>query len=292
MKIISLTPPGYVLAKRLAALMQQEAHAVGVTDLSGVATVARGVPSLLHKPQPFREVVQQAFSEAQPLIFICATGIIFRTLADVIDNKLSDPPVLAIDEAGKFVIPLLSGHEGGANELASQVAKMLGAQLVSTTANAYLKPLYTAGMGCERHCPKEDLFVLLKQSLKQANLEIEQISALASIDIKDDEVGLIELAKQLNIPFLCYSASQLNTVQNQLQTPSEYVFKTVGTYGVAESAALVSAQLIDVNRENKVQDGVRNGTRNDGRPRSSELMLSKQKSKVATCAIGRSYQDS
>ncbi|MEH6444746.1 MAG: cobalamin biosynthesis protein [Oceanospirillaceae bacterium] len=283
MKIVSLTAPGYILAKRLAAIMQQE------------AVVGKDAPSLLHKPQPFKEVVQQAFSEAQPLIFICATGIIFRTLADVIDNKLTDPPVLAIDEAGKFVIPLLSGHEGGANELASQVAKMLGAQLVSTTANGYLKPLYTAGMGCERHCPKEDLLVLLKQSLKQANLEIEQISALASIDIKDDEVGLIELAKQLNIPFVCYSASQLNTVHNQLQTPSEYVFKTVGTYGVAESAALVSAQLIDANVGNEAQDGVRNkvqnGARIDRQLRSSELMLSKQKSKVATCAIGRAYQE-
>ncbi|MEL0631099.1 cobalamin biosynthesis protein CbiG, partial [Psychromonas aquatilis] len=66
----------------------------------------------------------------------------------------SDPAVLVFDEQGQFVNPLLSGHEGGANELARQVTQLLQNQLVLNTANSYLKPKYVVGMCCERHCPE------------------------------------------------------------------------------------------------------------------------------------------
>ncbi|EPJ52442.1 MAG: cobalamin biosynthesis protein CbiG [Osedax symbiont Rs2] len=252
LRIISLTDAGLALAQRLASMLE--------------ATV-------MHQPKPFSQSLQQAFKQGDQLIFICATGIVVRTLAPVLKSKQTDPPVLVLDERGEFVIPLLSGHEGGANQLAAQVAQLLGAQLVSTTAHAYQQPVYTAGMGCERHCSKADLLLLLEQSVATAGISLHQLSALASIDIKNDEIGLIELAAQLQIPFLCYSVEQLQEVATQLQNPSDYVFKTVGVYGVAESAALVSARS-EASRGSAV----------------SELMLAKQKSKVATCAIGRSYK--
>ena len=99
---------------------------------------------------PFAERVQQAFRDGDALVMICATGIVVRTLAPVIVSKHSDPPVLVLDEAGRYVVPLLSGHEGGANELARQLAQLLGAELVITSASPYLQPVYCAGMGCER----------------------------------------------------------------------------------------------------------------------------------------------
>jgi cobalt-precorrin 5A hydrolase len=240
-------------------------------------------------------VVQSAFNDGDRLIFICATGIVLRTLASVIDNKLTDPAVLVLDERAEFVIPLLSGHEGGANQFAAQICALLDAQLVSTTANAYLQPVYTVGMGCERHCPESALFDLLEQSLQVAGLKLEQISAIASIDIKADEVGLIELSDRLNLPFICYTSKELRSVEAQLETPSDYVFKTVGVYGVAESAALVSAKAFGAQGINSAKDSVpvvnkQQNTRDTDTKRSfSELMLAKQKSKVATCAISRSY---
>jgi cobalt-precorrin 5A hydrolase len=76
----------------------------------------------------------QAFAEGAPLLFLGAAGIAVRAIAGQLAGKVVDSPVLVIDEVGQFVIPILSGHLGGANELATQLAEGLGAQAVLTTA--------------------------------------------------------------------------------------------------------------------------------------------------------------
>ncbi|WP_027858424.1 cobalamin biosynthesis protein [Marinobacterium jannaschii] len=251
--IISLTEAGALLGRRLQQLLAEDG----------------GQPELLCNPKPFAATVQQRFQAGHRLLLVCASGIAMRTLAPVLQDKYNDPAVLLLDEQGRFVVPLLSGHEGGANHWGSEVAAKLGAELVITTARPYLNPHYVAGMGCERHCPETVLRGLLEQCLTQAGLELNQLSAISSIDIKADEVGLITLAQSLGLPYLTWRADQLHPVEDQLSTKSDYVFKTVGVYGVAESAALVSAGHIT------------------GSP--AELMLPKQKNKQATCAIARSY---
>lgn len=260
--IFSLTAPGAALANRMSPLLDCE-------------------PKVYGKPyaQPFKQTVQQAFKQGEALILICATGIAMRSLAPVLQSKLTDPPVLVLDEQGKFVIPLLSGHEGGANELASQVAKMLGSQLVLTTANSYLAPKYAMGMGCERGCSVEHLHEHYLNTLANAGLNPSDISSLHSIDIKHDEVGLIELAKRLNLPFVTHSAEQLNKVDHLLATRSDYIFKTVGVYGVAEAAALYGVS----------QHSTSSGT---AKPETEpELVQIKLKTAKATCAIARNYFD-
>lgn len=250
-RIICLTEVGLQLARRLKNAL---------ADIKS---------EIAFKPSPFTETVQGYFKQDETLIFICATGIVMRTLAPVIKNKLTDPAVLVLDENGQFVIPLLSGHEGGANELARKVSNLLQNQLVITTANSYLKPIYVVGMGCERHCPASVLQGLLVECLTKAGLTINDISAITSIEIKNDEVGLIELAKQLDKPYLTFNAQALGEMEDRLSTKSDYILKTVGVYGVAESAALYQAQQITSN--------------------GSELLLNKHKNKQATCAIARSY---
>ena len=257
-RIICLTEVGLQLARRLQ-------HALESADAN------KKEVDVCFKPTPFTESVQGYFNKNETLIFICATGIVMRTLAPVIQNKLTDPAVLVLDENGEFVIPLLSGHEGGANELARQVSVLLENQLVLTTANSYLQPIYVVGMGCERNCPELVLQTLLDECLLKAGLKIEDIHAICSIDIKSDEVGLIALAKQLNKPYLTFDAINLNKMEERLSTKSDYIFKTVGVYGVAESAALYQAQAVTNN--------------------GSELLLNKHKNKQATCAIARSYID-
>ncbi|OZG72705.1 cobalamin biosynthesis protein CbiG [Hahella sp. CCB-MM4] len=248
-RIIALTDAGKRLGSRLA---QQLADS-----------------EFWYKPQPFTEKVQQAFSGGDRLILICAMGIAVRTLAPVIRSKYEDPAVLVLDEAGRFVVPLLSGHEGGANHWGQEIAELLGSELVVTTAKPYLNPVYTVGMGCERDCPKEELEALLIQCLNQAGLSIEDIDSIHSIDIKADEAGLMALAEQLGKPFCTWNKDHLSSVEDLLSTRSEYVFKTVGVYGVAESAALYGAENLT--------------------GESSELLLPKQKNRRATCAIARSY---
>lgn len=249
-RVIALTPAGGQLARRLQTHWPESV--------------------VEYKPKPFAEKVQSAFKNGDQLIFICATGIVMRTLAPVIQNKLEDPPVLVLDEEGKFVIPLLSGHEGGANEWGAQVANSLGAQLVMTTAKPYLNPVYTLGMGCERDCPLEFLESLMLDALAQKGLTPNDIESLSSIDIKADEVNLIALAAKYGWAFDTFSAVQLSAMDAFLSTRSEYVYKTVGVYGVAESAALLGAQ---------------------GKAESSpELVLNKIKNTKATCAIARAFK--
>ena len=248
-RIISLTDAGQRLGQRLnAAIFNSE---------------------LWHKPKPFTEQVQTAFTQGDRLILICATGIAVRTLAPVLKDKYNDPAVLVLDEQGQFVIPLISGHEGGANDWGADVANLLAGQLVSTTANAYLKPIYTVGMGCERGCPADHLHDLLNDCLDKVGLRLEDVESINSIDIKADEVGLIELAKQLDKPFQTFDVPQLETVEGQLSTKSDYIFGVVGVYGVAESATLYAAEQVT--------------------GKKAELLLVKQKTKKATCSIARSY---
>lgn len=74
------------------------------------------------------------FSHADALVYISATGIAVRAIAPHVRDKFSDPAVVSVDEAGRFAVPLLSGHVGGANELARAVALATGGQAVVSTA--------------------------------------------------------------------------------------------------------------------------------------------------------------
>ncbi len=84
--------------------------------------------------QSLRDWTKEQFSGADAIIFVGAAGIAVRAVAPFVKSKASDPAVLCMDEQGRFVISLLSGHLGGANELAERIAALFGAEPVITTA--------------------------------------------------------------------------------------------------------------------------------------------------------------
>ncbi|AWB29664.1 cobalt-precorrin 5A hydrolase [Clostridium botulinum] len=82
----------------------------------------------------FKEIVKKSFQDYDAIIFISSTGIAVRAIAPFIQSKDKDPAVIVIDSTGRYVISLLSGHLGGANELTEKIAKVLEAEPIITTA--------------------------------------------------------------------------------------------------------------------------------------------------------------
>lgn len=82
----------------------------------------------------FKNNKKDIFDNSDFLVFIMATGIVVRVIAQLIESKFTDPGIIVMDELGKNVISLLSGHIGGANELTELIAQKIGANPVITTA--------------------------------------------------------------------------------------------------------------------------------------------------------------
>lgn len=125
------------------------------------------------------------------------------------------------------------------------------------------RPTLVVGLGCQRGCSATALLELIERSLESHDLCLENISALASIDLKSREPGLLELANQLGLPLSFFSKVQLAEHEPQLSHRSHIAFEHTGCYGIAESSALALAS----------QSG------------SAELLIPRQKSSQATFAL-------
>ena len=105
-------------------------------------------------------------------------------------------------------------------------------------------PTLVVGLGCQRGCPASTLRALLDQALQAHQIDLNSIKALASIDLKREEPGLLELAAQLGLPLMYFSSEQLAQYQTRLSHQSQIAFERTGCYGVAESAALALAEQL------------------------------------------------
>lgn len=96
--------------------------------------LAAAHPGDIYNKKNFKENLRAGFSKYDSLVCIMATGIVVRILAPLIVHKTSDPAVVVLDQKGKHAISLLSGHLGGANDLAREMAAISGGEAVITTA--------------------------------------------------------------------------------------------------------------------------------------------------------------
>lgn len=257
----------------------------------------------------FTEELERKFNSYDGHIFIMATGIVIRKIAPLIKSKDIDPAVLVVDEGENFVISLLSGHIGGANELAYKVAQTCsllpiittssdvtgkiaidtlaqklncemesltkakeltslivdnkkvdillpqnvkvgesknssGVVVVSNKKNIDIMRLYPKnliiGMGCRRGTSKKELAEALDEVMTKHNLAYESIKKIATVDIKADEVGMIELAKDFNRELEIISREDIKKVEARF-VGSEFVKKQIGVTCVSEPCALLAS---------------------------------------------------
>ena len=127
--MMACTERGFDTMERAAAALSEQ--------LPGVEILQTGhcvhVPEYADGPG-LAELTEKWFGEADALVFIAAAGIAVRCIAPFVRDKFLDPAVLVLDEAGRYVISLLSGHAGGANRLCRMLAEVLNAEPVITTA--------------------------------------------------------------------------------------------------------------------------------------------------------------
>lgn len=263
--------------------------------------------------------IQADFENNDALIFIGALGIAVRKIAPFIKSKMSDPAVIVIDETFKIVIPVLSGHIGGANDFARIVADKFLANAVITTAtdvngvlsideiavkngleisrkdgikvinskllnnesvkvyadesikisglsneftlsdrkkadviissderdkdscilHLYNKP-YALGVGCRKDTLSSIFENVVQYVMFENNISINQVSHIASIDIKRDEKAINDFANKYGLKFYTYSASELGEVKGEFDE-SEFVYKTTGVSNVSERAAKIGS---------------------------------------------------
>lgn len=137
----------------------------------------------------YSEFVAASFAAYDRFLFIGAMGICVRCIAPCVSDKYADPAVVCMDSTGQFVVPVLSGHVGGANEWARQIASILGAQAVVTTQSdcngVWPLDLLAARFGWQTACSHEEMNRAIARFVNQ-----ERVSLL--LDIKDEGTAWLE----------------------------------------------------------------------------------------------------
>lgn len=130
--IVAITKHGAAQTAQLARALPE----AGVYVAAKFADVMRGLGNPVHAyTGAFKEEIGGLFERFDQIVFFVSLGAVVRLIAPHLKSKDEDPGVLVVDDAGQFVIPVLSGHVGGANAMAEQVAALIGAMPVLTTAS-------------------------------------------------------------------------------------------------------------------------------------------------------------
>jgi len=185
---------------------------------------------------PQKEQFAAAYRQQSQWIMIAASGIAVRFLEGLAQDKHSDPAVVVLDEAGRFAVSLLAGHEGGANRLAYRVANVTGAIPVITTATEALKPL-VVGIGCRKGVTAGQIAAAVKQAL--GGRQLNEVREIVTIDLKANEPGLLDFCELHDLP-LRVLASATVAARPWVTKASDWVQQNVGLPGVCEPCALIA----------------------------------------------------
>ena len=222
--IMSFTEKGGTLADALAEKIREARKDANVT--------ADRVTGLF-------EYVKPVFETGNLLIFIGASGIAVRAIAPFINNKRTDPAVLVIDEYARFVIPILSGHEGGAYDHAREIAALMKATPVITSARDV--GIFHVGIGARKNADAASLEAFFLETLNKLSIPLQAVASISSVDLKKDEKAITELSEKYRIEYLTYTPEELNKAADKFEQ-REFVREATGTGNVCEAAAYISSK--------------------------------------------------
>lgn len=172
------------------------------------------------------------------IVAVMAVGIVVRSIAPWVATKYDDPAVVVLDDAGRFAISLLSGHEGGANALAEQLAEITGAVPVITTGTEARRGV-VLGVGSRRGVTCDAVLAAIDESLSTAHRSRADVRALSTIDLKADEAGIREAADVLGVPVRIVSRERIRTLQDVLREPT-FAEEVTGVAAVCVPSALLA----------------------------------------------------
>ncbi len=220
--LIAITDSSYTSAKRLQRLLSESE----VIDVRGKGRL--------------RSWVDEHFHEYEGLVFFMAQGIVYRVIASHITSKYEDPAVVVVDDACRYAIAALSGHEGGANTLAWKVASLLNAEPVITTASDTRKS-FVLGIGCRKGVSVQEIITAVDEGLERVGIDRSEVRICASAWLKSDERGLIEGCERMDLPILFLPEDRLKHFTGA-QTLSDAAQRRFGIEGVAEPCALLTGK--------------------------------------------------
>ena len=279
----------------------------------------------------FKEVSKKVMECYKVIIFISSTGIAVRAIAPYIKSKEVDPAVLVIDNSCNYVISLLSGHLGGANEITLKASAILSAKAIITTAtdnlgitapdmiakdNGFIienlkkakeiaallvegkiigfldekgimktpagyssnledicglvcvcscenintglvenitptlkliRKNIVLGIGCRKKFPYEKMKQTVLRMLKEYNIDSRSIMSIATVDVKKDEVAIVELADYFKCQLKIFTIEDIKTIQHKF-SGSDFVEKTIGARAVCEPCIELSGAKIIKNK--------------------------------------------
>lgn len=246
----------------LTAILTLSAHGVGVAaklldalapcELHVHEAVACSLPHTVFSK--VTERTAELFSRVKNLVYILPCGVAVRAIAPHISHKLSDPAVVVVDVGGRWATSLLSGHEGGANELALRVANCLDAEPVITTTTETEKDLIV-GIGCRKDTPAAAIVAAVEQTLAETGLDKNAVRLLATAGVKRNEPGLHEASRILGIPLRIVGDDEIRRCPFPIEE-SSFVRSQVNLPAVAEPAALLAGSRTELVCPRKAMNGV------------------------------------
>lgn len=366
--LITCSVRGYATMQKLAKKLE---------NISGAEIIAKvkceALPEVSMK-ETVKACVDEYFEQVDAIVFVTASGIAVRSVAEHLTHKSKDPAIVCMDECGKHVISLVSGHAGGANALTQMLADVMWATPVITTATdvegrfsideyarehnlvvtdwakakaisaevlaAGAEPVWieepvvaqgeekgaceirkelkstgidgcknrvdgcengidgsenrvdvkrlqigshqviitpkdvpvdaqtlqliprciVAGVGCKKGTPVDKIEHAVQDAFAKAGLRMEALCAVASIDLKKEEAGLLEFCETRKVPFEAYTAEELQAVSGTFSA-SEFVTGVTGVDNVCERSAVKYASEHGANDgelllRKQAQDGV------------------------------------